>query len=90
MWQEEGGGGGVWQLARRGEEDGRQMEEDKEDKEVDGGGRSSKEEPEQGEGQEGGMHPIAVSAETREQLRRRPRQPRSQTACARRGMAVER
>ena len=35
MWQEEGGGGGVWQLARRGEEDGRQMEEDKEDKEVD-------------------------------------------------------
>ena len=41
-------------MARRGEEDGRQMEEDKEDKEVDGGGRSSKEEPEQGEGQEGG------------------------------------
>ena len=39
---------GVWQFARRGDEDVRQMDE-----EEDGGGRRSKE-PEQGEGQEGG------------------------------------
>ena len=46
MWQEEGGG--VWQLARRGDEEVRQRDE-----EEDGGGKSITE-PEQGEGQEGG------------------------------------